>query len=372
MRPSLRGNASADSRRTPSHRRAQGRRRCRPRRRARDRPRARARCRYPAAHPQPPARERSCRSRHRGARRRRRRYRSRACRSDPRPAPIPVLRVSRRIIAGRLECAEHVAVITLQPGLRANPEIARLVLQDRVDRVLRQTLSGADGLEVEIPAQRLRAGVCRRACSQQQQRETTRRCAGAASWIATGNPSSVASFQIPRGGQCRQSPTDAPRSIPARYNAAHALWLARMTRSALTYAELASRHRDAAARHGRQRSARLAHGLSVRRRQGRRRGMACRARDRAGREGRTCITRPCRGSTAIAARSSTIPISVSSRCCPTRMRRSSGAPTHWSNGAAAFSAASGFPARRSAVLSADANEVLRRSRPHRRLALRLR
>ena len=115
------------------------------------------------------------------------------------------------IIGGLLERAERVAVVALQTRLRSDPQKPGAILHDRIDRILREALIAADGLEVEVAAQWFAAGLCRQSCSQQQHRDA-RRCAGAASMIATAHPASARASVVPRGSECRQSSPGAPRS----------------------------------------------------------------------------------------------------------------------------------------------------------------
>ena len=74
----------------------------------------------------------------------------------------------RGIGHGCRERTKTVAVVTLQARLRADPQIARLILQQRGDRVLRKALVAADRLEVEVAAQRIGAGLCRPGRSQHE------------------------------------------------------------------------------------------------------------------------------------------------------------------------------------------------------------
>ena len=53
-----------------------------------------------------------------------------------------------RILRIALEQHEAVAVVAMQPALRRDPDVSGAILQDRVDRVLRQRVVGAGTLEV--------------------------------------------------------------------------------------------------------------------------------------------------------------------------------------------------------------------------------
>jgi hypothetical protein len=100
--------------------------------------------------------------------------------SDPEPPGLVLcqrgdetFRQAARVFRLVLEDAEAVAVVTMQAALGRDPDEALAILQQGVDRVLREPLLAADALEVVLALYRLQR--CRRAArqhhGQQQMRE---------------------------------------------------------------------------------------------------------------------------------------------------------------------------------------------------------
>ena len=85
-----------------------------------------------------------------------------------------------RILRIALEQHEAVAVVAVQPALRRDPDVAGAILQDRVDRVLRQRIVGAGALEVVGALRRIRPATATLGGRRQREAEQSR--ADAARW----------------------------------------------------------------------------------------------------------------------------------------------------------------------------------------------